>query len=349
MPVTFQVSNTVPTPVVRSTWQYKDFLASAIEEGRDNKILHATEAPNGYVANYLPNGFVAAAFTAYSKHHHLVISPDDVWIAITTALSRYINAHAEEMREIFVSHQGQKEIEVFGVGGIRSANWEALITQISEQIALNTKNDVQKWIEPDFSTTTELIKTVGSIVLMGAMKKYFSYKISLCCGLPEVTMLGTLEDWQQIREKADRLLEFKQETLRKWHEVLVPILDELIHSFSGNPDKDFWNRIAHETGGGSGPSYLCGWILTFIPFDCNDRYYLNDSETIKTTKKYGKLDTDDVPASAVSVPVKIDDNGKKYKTTFYAGHLFATVGATPVSIQPYLGWVMFHDSQAKNK
>jgi len=347
MPVTFTVSSTVNAkPVQKSTSEYPQFLVQSIPavrktpDGKQPKVLKATEAPNGYVHTRFANGFVGAAFAAYSAEHHLIISPDDVWIAITTALSRYINAHAEEMRELFVSHEGQKELVVSDVGTIMTVDWDRLIDQMSVQIARNTKNDIQQWIEPDFTTTTKLTKTVGSIVLMGAMKKYFSYKMCLCCGLPGVTMLGTLEDWQKIRQKADKLLEFKLDTLTKWHEVLVPILDEFVNSFSGNPDKAFWNRIAHRTGGGSGPTYLCGWILAFVPFNTDDRYYLNDWAKIKVTNDYGRLDTDDIPSSAVSVPVTIDDNGTEYKTTFYAGHLYATVGSTNTSIQPYLGWLM---------
>ena len=44
------------------------------------------------------NGFVQSAIAAYSDHHHLRIRPDDVWLAILTQLSAYINADAEELR-----------------------------------------------------------------------------------------------------------------------------------------------------------------------------------------------------------------------------------------------------------
>src|SRR5690242_15897680 len=44
------------------------------------------------------NGFMWAAYHAYSEHHHLTIRPEDVWFAILSQLNFYINAHAEEMR-----------------------------------------------------------------------------------------------------------------------------------------------------------------------------------------------------------------------------------------------------------
>ena len=58
------------------------------------------------------NGFVFAAINAYSDHHHLTIRPEDVWLAILTQLSAYINAHAEELRGSFVAHEGKKELKI---------------------------------------------------------------------------------------------------------------------------------------------------------------------------------------------------------------------------------------------
>ncbi|KAK3618573.1 hypothetical protein LTR56_024565 [Elasticomyces elasticus] len=65
-------------------------------------------------ASFLPtsNGFVNAGITAYSRHHHLVIRPEDIWNAVLTQLSFYINAHAEELRGQFVAHEGKKRLEV---------------------------------------------------------------------------------------------------------------------------------------------------------------------------------------------------------------------------------------------
>jgi len=344
---TFAVSEVDIKEVQKADRSYEEFLTKNIpalhQEHSRASILKATEAPNGFVQTRFSNGFVGAAFAAYSFHHHLIISPDDIWIAITTALSRYINSHSEEMRSLFVDHEGSKNLVVVGVGTIQSVNWDALISQMSEKIATNTKSEIQQWIEPEFSTTTPEIKTVGSVVLMGAMQKYFSYKFELRCGLPGVTMLGTLTDWQNIRQRIDKLLEFNQAQLIKWHQVLVPILDEFIRSYSGEVDKDFWNRIANQTGSGSGPRYLSGWILAFIPWNDSNTYVLRDWQDIQKDNLYGRVNMNDVPTSAVSVPVIIDDNGVEYNTTFYAGHLYATPGSIPNSIQPYLGWLMIHN------
>ena len=67
---------------------------------------------------------------------------------------------------------------------------------------------VRDWVVPDFSTTNPVDRVVGSIALMAAMKSYFDYKICLECSLPSITLLGTVDDWKQIRHRAERLVEF---------------------------------------------------------------------------------------------------------------------------------------------
>lgn len=52
------------------------------------------------------------AVHAYSQHHHLELRPDDIWICIISQLSIYVNAHAEELRSMFVSRSGKKELVV---------------------------------------------------------------------------------------------------------------------------------------------------------------------------------------------------------------------------------------------
>jgi hypothetical protein len=48
----------------------------------------------------LKNGFVDGAVHAYSNHHHLTLRPEYIWFAIISQLCFYINAHAEDLRDI---------------------------------------------------------------------------------------------------------------------------------------------------------------------------------------------------------------------------------------------------------
>jgi len=297
-----------------------DYMAKTkIVTDNNGRILKTSSVSENLVAPDLGNGFVGAALRAYNKHYHLVISPDDVWIAITTALAGEINRHSEEMRHLFVNHTDKKELVVYGGGNIMSANYDRLVDLMSEEIEKNTKDNIKSWMECNFSTSTLVTKTISKIVLMGSMKNYFSYKMCLDCGLPKVTLQGNIGDWQEIRKRVELLSTWNIESLSKWSVVLQSVLDKFVDAFNGKVDVNFWNGIAYRTGGGSGPRYLQGWILAFIPFNDVGKYILNDMTTIMTAGKYGKVDTNDVPTSAVEVPVTIDDNGTIYQTIFYGG------------------------------
>jgi hypothetical protein len=54
------------------------------------------------------NGFVNTAVQAYSKHHHLVLRPEDIWFSILVQTNLYINVHAEDLRAMFVAHEGMR-------------------------------------------------------------------------------------------------------------------------------------------------------------------------------------------------------------------------------------------------
>jgi len=341
MPVTFDVDPTKEpaagrTPAASSIEQH---LAQELERN-GGKVLKATNvSKDKYIATRFVNGFVGACITAYNEHYHLQIGPDEVWVTITSSLSRYITANAEKLRDVFVSHEGKMELEALGGGNIHSADYSSLIGQLSDQIDKNTKGDIRNWIECSFSTTTPESKIVSKVVLMAAMKEYFSYKMSLMCGLPKVTLQGTVEDWKEIRARVDKLPEFKDKTLSAWSQVLALVLDQFVAAFTNKAvDTDFWNRIAHIQGGGSGPRYLAGWVLAFVGFDDAGHYVLKDAASIKQNNDFGRMDTNDVPTATVQVPVTIDDNGKEYKTIFYAGPMLATFHENTVSTA--LDWAL---------
>lgn len=111
----------------------------------------------------------------------------------------------------------------------------------ADEIEKRTVSDVRNWLEPNFSTTTLDDKTIGRVVLMSAMKKFFDYTEMMCvCGIPNVTLEGTLEDWRDIRVRTEKLFEYG---LEEWGNKLLHIIDKFIESYQGNVDKEFWGSI----------------------------------------------------------------------------------------------------------
>lgn len=269
------------------------------------------------------NGLVWTAFNAYSYHHHLTLRPEDVWFAILTQFSFFVNANAEDLRSSFVAHEGQKELEVYGVGTASNADFGPLAVQMTEKMDENLLDaELHEWIMPDFTTTTQTDKITAAVLMMGAMQKYFSYAIGFLCGIPSVTLLGEKEDWKQIRARIDKLSQYGKEPT-EFARLLTPVLDGFIRTFESPDDAgvvDFWSKIAQRQSGGSGPSYFSGWMTAFCFWDVEGKSLKANEDGCKLDGVvFHRVDTDDIPAGYVSVPVKVNDNGHEFKTKMLAG------------------------------
>ena len=349
MPITFKVADKTPEPCLFTKLQKQTthatvsslpeshYLASCIEYKKENcgRILQQSEwdAETSIACN---NGFVYAATNAYNGHHNLVLRPDDVWIAITTQFASYVNGNAEELRKHFVHHEGKKALVVSQTATLGTADYAKLSEQMVTELRKNIKDaSLVDWILPKFTTTHYNDTIVGSIVFMSSMKKYFEMKFMLLCGLPQVTLLGTPEDWKQICGKVSYLEQFGG-VCSKWVKMLGPVVQKIYESSLGEIDVNFWQRICHNTGGGSGPRYLSGWITVFCVF--NDKG-IWQGDVPNDDKDYIKIDTNNIPPGYATVPIAIDDNGTEHKALMFAGHMTKTC-IDDTTLAPQLSWAI---------
>ncbi len=115
--------------------------------------------------------------------------------------------------------------------------------------------ELEEWMTPAFSTTTDTDIVVASILLMGATQKCFNFRCVLRCGIPSVTLLGEKCDWEEILRRLEELKGFGEEPMR-FYTLLKPVVSRFVRSFENSAGEEvvsFWQRIAHFTEGGSGP------------------------------------------------------------------------------------------------
>ncbi|CAG8501661.1 3395_t:CDS:1 [Ambispora gerdemannii] len=283
------------------------------------------------------HGFVAAIHEAYNHHQHLRLKPDDVWLTIAQGVSKHINFNAERFRSYFVEHQGKKLIDVFA-GDVLTFNnnllegdWPEVIHRLENKTSENIKKvDLSKILECDFSTSSMAAKTASRVILLDALKKYFDYKISTLCGIPKVTLEGSLEDWTHIQEKVVKLRDLGLD-MDFWLDRLDPVIWKLVATYRGEIDEEFWSKVFSRTGGGSGsPICWTGWISAFFPYD----KYGNKITT-------NKIKTSAVPDGGVIVPFTTDLG---LDLSFSAGFLGARqelVGSgddAEVYVSSLIGW-----------
>jgi hypothetical protein len=319
--------------------------ASCYRESLQSKRVIQSSFPDLANANISasPNGFVMAVEAAYSQHHHLSIRPEDVWVSILTQFSFHVNAHAEELRSFFVAHEGQKQLVVKEFGTLQTVDVGLLAVRLTEQMEkFLVDQDLRNWIMPSFTTTTSTDTITAAVIMMGTMQKYFSYKMCIMCGIPSVTLLGEKADWVDIRHRLDKLAQFGKEP-ELFSRLLTPVLDYFISTFEGADDPkvvDFWSKIAHQYNGGSGPTWLSGWITAFCFWDADGKllYHEPHPNVGKYDQKergcdldgtlYHRIDIKDIPNGYVSVPVLVDDNGQEFKTKMVAGSVGIAVSSS---------------------
>ncbi|KAF9349831.1 hypothetical protein BGX26_011918 [Mortierella sp. AD094] len=247
------------------------------------------------------NGFVFSITEAYNQHRGLIIRPDDVWLAILVQFNLFVNGNAERFRSQFVSHEGQKELIVYTAGDRYTVDFGMMAQAMTKEIHRNVVDtSLRTWILPNFTTTTDNDIIVSSVVMMATMKKYFSYIFSFMCGLPRVTLEGEKGDWEDILGRLEKLKEYDIQTIA-WYHLLKPVISRFIKAFDTphEPENlDFWNRILHRISGGSGTSYLGGWVTAFTAFDedgkwmgqsfVNESYYSKDLASLSASDFFAK-------------------------------------------------------------
>ncbi|KAH7139588.1 hypothetical protein B0J13DRAFT_624427 [Dactylonectria estremocensis] len=276
------------------------------------------------------NGFVWAVTHAYSNHHHLVLRPEDVWFAILVQLGFYMNAHAEELRHLFVAHEGMKELVVERVGTLSTVDIGGFALEMMDNMIQNIKDpSLMAWMMPDFTTTTPTDIVVASILMMGTLQKYFSYRLLIQCGIPSVTLQGTREDWQKILDRIAFLPKLGYEP-ELFMNVLRPVLQYFVRSFETPEDQEvigFWGRIAHISRE-CGPDSLSGWITAFIFWNSRgDQVHYTSSQHGLEASMHQVL-LRDIPLGFTSVPVKVLNNGVEKSTRVFAGSVGFQVKAS---------------------
>ena len=131
-----------------------------------------------------------------------------------------------------MSHEGNEEIVVRRDDFVKGQQnpWQEVFSSFSAQIRGHIGAETHDLILPQFSTTDPVSKAVSEIVLMEAMKSYFRYGCHTMCGIPEITLEGSPEDWRMIREKAEQLAQFD---LEWWIPSLLPIWCDMTYEMDG--------------------------------------------------------------------------------------------------------------------
>ncbi|WP_438009703.1 DUF4419 domain-containing protein [Sorangium sp. So ce321] len=245
-----------PVSLAASLWLQHKLTAEACGSNLGHLVygLHAIE-----------HALLQTVHAAFEHHYPLVLSPDDIWLCIAQSFGVHVNLHAEELRGRFVRHEGKETLTIERgafVKGSPDNDWPGCFAEFSDRIAEHVGKS-RDLVVASFSTTGPVERAASEIVLMSAMLRYFKYEMITMCGIPEITLLGTPEDWRAIRRRSEVLAEYG---LTTWMQGLLPVLDELVATASGGAvNRDFWASF-YKYRSMSGGSRVTGWINVLFPY-----------------------------------------------------------------------------------
>jgi len=222
------------------------------------------------LADFGTHPVILGYLRAYQNHYPLTFSPDIAWLLICQGFANHVNNSPEKLRSKIVNFEGKKELiverNISQIKDLADFQWETIFPEFAEQIAGFTGKALIDNLSADFTTTTPTAKVATQITIMESMKEFFNYKVMFTgCGISEVTVEGSVNDWEKILKKLDYLAQYD---LKWWTSELKPVIQKIVDTKKGKLDKQFWMNMIkyHELGAYGSYDGIDGWLLKFYPY-----------------------------------------------------------------------------------
>lgn len=259
-------------------------------EPRDDTKFHEKKLPKNevnsleektlmYALDPKLHSFIDACYAAFQNHHILALSPDVVWATYLQSVAKHIALNAEKLRSKFVSHNGKLKLVVEGGSLTRNdtkEKWGNIFLQFREKM-IGNKLQHSDLFDFNFSTSTATHKIAGQLLMMDAMKEYFSYKAVTKCGIPYFAIRGTKNDWDEM---IARVRVLAKEIGMPFADKTIEFLKQFSAAFDQNADRRPWyNFFKYESqSGGAGISGNVNCLFPYLGDRLN--HYLENSNSM---------------------------------------------------------------------
>ena len=318
-----------------------------LRENEPLEIFHSTfDTKEEEIYNFEKRSLIKGLITAYKNHYPITITPDMIWLLIAQGFSRFMEKHENLVRERFVNFSGKKDLKVerlkYSPYSASKEVWDGIVQEFVQKIEENVGKEVIDTLECNFSTTTQVAKVTSQVTIMSAMKNYFTYRLLMAgCGISNITLEGSLQDWEKIKSKLEFL---STKALKWWTKHLIPIIDKIILTKKYYNEKnelneeliEFWKGMIRlkGTGGMYDPHMINGWIVKFIPNLENEK-----------PSVYEEIRETDVPEEIISCPMELtwlSMNGKKvdFKCSLASGFYGMIQDKQTFNVRPVIGYAI---------
>ena len=345
--ITFAVDENLPAPQRTKYWDNEDgdYIAKYLLDK-----YKAANVDSGYVASSFKDCsfktmgqdvLFQCIVQAYAEHRPLVLSPDMIWLHICQVFSHYLNNNSEALRNKFVDYNGKMSLVVQTKKCLlhEEADWSGIMEDFLRQINENTKDSIAETFVADFTTTGPVERIASGITVMDVMKSYFDYVvIYIACGIPEITLTGTSDDWKRVLDKTCELEKYGME---EWIGRVKPVLGEFVKASEGRPNSRFWkdmvtlyhpDRMRGGLCSSEKPTILDGWFLRLFPYNEDGKRVRKVTNLTKMLPEMVK-----VPFRYISV---FEGTTTETPMELWSGFVGVEEDSTTLALTPKIGWLV---------
>lgn len=281
--------------IVEQNETSKDYISNRILAHIINKQNHIDGIPGRVEtlvtgldkSKHIQYGYLNTLSTAYSRHRNVVLNPHDVWFIVLNEIADYVNAHSDECSAIFTNGMtGKKTVITVPTSDVTEIDPTLIVAE------LNNYFPAYAFI-PSLSTAGKPEMTAMCAALSGGVQRYYQY-MTFMCGIPEVKVGGTAEDWQTLLGMtAEIAMMFKTAGVRDMVLYLVrvaDILDQIQRSFFMDLT-EFWKDIFTQKNVGSGGQLNVNGWFTKLYFEEQKEYRIDTIQMSIATLRYKNLET----------------------------------------------------------
>jgi hypothetical protein len=352
--VTFRVHDVEAVRTQLETCKTRDsiqWILENVEKRYDSPVLSCSDYNSNVLSKIEYNALVGAVHIAFAEHRPLTLSPDAIWIAILQGLAQHVHIHSEKLRPLLVSHKGRKDLKIvlrdFNADSPESA-WDRVIEEFAAALSAEV-GERSAALVSDFSTTGFVEKLVSQVCILDVFEPFFEYVLYSGCGIPEITLTGTHNDWQKLRLKIELLENFQ---IDWWLPHLREISQHFCRASKGDVEIEFWQDI-YKQRDRYGASVVNGWIIKLIPYVQNgmtgnwdvinpvfeDSDDGEDAES--NARSFGGASTNELPSGMSVVPFRCFDEQKvERQMEMIGGFVGVEQDETTFAVRPKLGWAV---------
>jgi len=151
-----------------------------------------------------------------------------------------------------------------------------------------TDSRIRNAIHPELSTMNRVDHLAYSGILLGAAREFFEYTWGTLCGIPQITVQGTRQDWMKVGDLATGLgsLHEHPELSGFCNYAREVVLESIIGLYDGKEDVGFWASLVKHDSQSGAEGCTAGWLPSLNLYDENGNILPMDNRWRPRKKTY---------------------------------------------------------------